>query len=244
MAPFSAATFGLMPRHDCTVAGDHDCALDGDAVAVEDLVVLRTSVVHVDKRRRHIAVARVHVVGRQLLALLRRGGILRQDGLIQPGGVSRRFQQLDDALLRSREQHVERFYLGLPAERTELGGQPLRVVLVVGRTDVMGPGAQAPHRLLHGGGLRQRAILFGPGRCRALRRLCGGRDGKKNGSSENGEYATTGHQASRPGSSGLILSRRAELALTGRQDETAGGATVRLLSISRRVCSMAHQSLC
>ena len=82
-APFSAATFGLMPRHDCSVASDDDCALDRDAVPVEDFVVLRPPVVHVDERRRDITVTGVRVVGRQLLVLLGRRGILRHDRFVE-----------------------------------------------------------------------------------------------------------------------------------------------------------------
>ena len=63
---------GLDAAPRTAVARDHDGALDGDAQAVELLVVVGHAVVDVDQRRGDVAIDRVGVVGGQLLVVLAR----------------------------------------------------------------------------------------------------------------------------------------------------------------------------
>ena len=107
-APCSAATFGLMPRHEPPVAGEHDRALHGDAQPLELLVVLGQAVVHVDEGAGHVAVDRVGVVARELLVLLAAGRVHGEGRLGEPQLEARRRDHLDPPLLRRREEHVER----------------------------------------------------------------------------------------------------------------------------------------
>ncbi len=61
---------GLDAAPGVVVARDDNLSLDGDAHALELLVVLGDSVVDVDKRSGDVAVDRVSVIGGQLLGLL------------------------------------------------------------------------------------------------------------------------------------------------------------------------------
>ena len=137
MAPFSAATFGLIPRHEPPVACDHDLALDVDAALRQLLVVRGHAVVDVDELAGHVAVDRVGVVGRQLLARLARRRVLRERRLGERGAERSRREHLDQAHLRGREQHVEGLDARVVAPGAEEPGHPLGVVLAVGRAQVV-----------------------------------------------------------------------------------------------------------
>ena len=69
---------GLDAAPGDAVARDHDGALNGDAQAVQFLVVSGNAVVDVDERRGDVTVDRVGVVGRELLGLLVRRGVVRK----------------------------------------------------------------------------------------------------------------------------------------------------------------------
>ncbi len=83
------------------VARDHDRALHRDAAPLERVVVVGDAVVHVDERRRDVAVGGVRVVRRQLLALLVRGRIFLDRGFLELERELRRRDQLDHALDRA-----------------------------------------------------------------------------------------------------------------------------------------------
>jgi len=127
--------FDAAPR--IAVSREDDRALDRNAAAIEIVIVLRPAVVDVDDWPGHIAIDRVGVERRQLLVLLRRGRILRNRRLLEfqrEGGWRHHFHE---ALFRRREEHVVRFQPCIPPPFLELREDPLRVVLVVGRAEVM-----------------------------------------------------------------------------------------------------------
>src|SRR5258705_199901 len=109
-----------------------------------------------------VAVDRVRVVRRQLLWLLARGRVSGDRPLLQFGAEGRGRDQLHDALPGRREEHVERLYACVEAEALELGEQPLGVVLVVRRADVMRARRQAAHVGAQRAGGRDRAELGFP----------------------------------------------------------------------------------
>src|SRR5207244_6207260 len=88
----------------------------------------------------------VRVVRWQLLRLLVGRWVLRDDGLYQLRAVSGRRDELEHALFGGREQDVETLDLRVPAIRFELRHEPLRVVVVVRRADMMRARGQPLHR--------------------------------------------------------------------------------------------------
>jgi hypothetical protein len=138
--------FGLDAPPGVVIARDDDFSSDGNAHPVELLVVFRNAIVHVNERRRDIAIHGIRVIGRKLLGLLRRCGILRDRRLLQPGHELRSaLEQLDGALARRREEHVELLDLRVQAEFPELGSNPFSVLFVVGRAYVVGMRGKALH---------------------------------------------------------------------------------------------------
>ncbi len=145
-----------------SVPGDDDGAADRDAEAIEELVVFSPAVVDVDQRRRDVAVDRVGVVAGKLFRLLSRCRIAGNGRFLEFRRELRRLDQLQPAFHRRREEHVEALDLGAPAPLLEPRENPFGVVLAVGRPDVVRPRAQALHRALDVGGLRQGAERFVP----------------------------------------------------------------------------------
>src|SRR5438270_11924592 len=123
------------PRH--SVARDHDRALHRDAKAVELFVVTRQAVVDVNQFAGDIAVTRVSVVGGKLLALLVRRGIDRNRRLLEFGGVTRGLGQFEHALFGRGKEDVKGLNLRVEPPGFELGEDPLGVLLVIGRADVV-----------------------------------------------------------------------------------------------------------
>ena len=138
---------GLDAAPGAAVAGQHDLALDVDAAPVELVVVLGPPVVHVHEIAGDVAVDRVGVVGRQLLAALARRAVGRERGLAERCGEARRRHHLEHARLRRGEQHVEALDRRVEAPRAEEPGEVVGVLLVVGRAQVVRPRAQVLHPL-------------------------------------------------------------------------------------------------
>ena len=150
---------GLDAAPGVAVARDHDRALDRDPQALQAVVVVGHAVVDVDERSRHVAVGRVRVVGRKLLLRLP-GGRVRRDGrLLQRRDEPGRRDHLQPALLRRREQHLERLDPGVEPPRLELRQDPLGVVLVVRRADGVRPRREPLHVRAQVRRVRDRAEL-------------------------------------------------------------------------------------
>ncbi len=145
---------GFDAAEDLAVAHQDDRAARRNSHALELVVVFDASVVGVHERRRHVAVDRVRVVRRQLFRLLAARRIHRHDRLVQLRRELRRLDQLQHALLRRGEEHVELLDRGIPSPFLELRQHPLRVVLRVRRSHVVRPGAQPLHVAADVGGLR------------------------------------------------------------------------------------------
>jgi hypothetical protein len=141
------------------VARDDDRALDRDAQPLEPVVVLRDAVVDVDEPSGHVAVDRVGVVRRKLLGLLVGGRVDGDGRLRECGDELRRRDHLDPALLGGGEQHVERLDARVEPPLLELRQDPLRVVLVVRRADVVRARGEPLHVLAHVRGVRNRPEL-------------------------------------------------------------------------------------
>ena len=127
------------------ITRDYDGTLHGHSQAVEPLVVFGHAVVDIDQRRRDIAIDRVGVVGGQLLVVLAGGGIASYGRLGELGRETLRRDHFEGARLGSGEEHLEGFDVGVQAPLFELRQDPLGVVLIVGRADVMRAGGQALH---------------------------------------------------------------------------------------------------
>ena len=177
------------------VARHDDRAFHRDPVALEHLVVLGPAVVHVDERPGDVAVNRIGVVDRQLFALLIRCRIDGHGRLFEPGGEARRFDQLEHALGGRRKEHAEGFDLGVPAPLLEAGEHPFRVVLVVGRSDVVRACAQPLHRGADVRRLRQLAEFRVPVRRCRLRERGGGRHRKDTNRQQNTRTSTHGKRS-------------------------------------------------
>ena len=98
------------------VAGDHDLAADVDSAAGELVVVVGHAVVDVDQLAGHVTVHRVGVVGRELLVLLARGGVLGQGGLGEGRLEARSARAAPPIALsaRGRERRTPRSRSGSP----------------------------------------------------------------------------------------------------------------------------------
>ena len=144
--------FGLDAAPARSVARDHDCAFDGNAHAVEFVVVFAIAIVHVDERGGDVSVGGVGVVGGELFGGLVRCGVDRQNWFLQFGAELRGGDQFQDALFRRGKQYVEGFDLGVESPFFEAGEDPFGVVFVVGRADVVRSGAEAAHVFANVGG--------------------------------------------------------------------------------------------
>ena len=175
---------GLDAAPGISIARDGNGSLDRDPHARQFFVVIRSAVVDINQRRGDVAVGRVGVVGGKLFGLLVGGRIDGQRRLLQFGGEFRGLEQFDDAHFRRGKQHVESFNAGVEPPLLEFGQHPFRVVLVIGRTHMVGAGGEALHVValvlglgdgselrfpiaLDPGGSRGIAVqrLFGVGRC-------------------------------------------------------------------------------
>jgi hypothetical protein len=148
---------GLDAAPGFAVASDDDGALHGDAEAIELLVVGGDAEVHIDQGRGDVAVGGIGVVRGELLAVLRGCGVLRDGRLIEFGGEAMRLDEFDGAFLGGREEHVEVLDGRVHAELFEFGEEPLGVVLIVGRSDMVRPGGQSLHVGAQVGGIGEGA---------------------------------------------------------------------------------------
>ena len=98
---------GLDPAPRTAVARDHDLAFDVDSPALELFVVVGHAVVDVHQLSPDVTIDRVGIEGRQSVGLFAR--VLAHRDLFEGGGELRRCQQLDEARLRGREEHLELF---------------------------------------------------------------------------------------------------------------------------------------
>src|SRR6266849_3565862 len=147
--------FGLDAAPGVVVARDDNLALHGNAHAIELLVVFGHAVVDVDERCGHVAVNRVSVVGGKLFGLLTRRGVLWDRRLLKLGDeFGAAFNEFNNAFLGRWEENVKLFDVRVKTELLELGGDPLGVVLVGLRTDVV----RSCGKFLH-----VRAEIFGTG---------------------------------------------------------------------------------
>ncbi len=152
--------FDAAPR--LSVAGQHNRAADGNAHALQLFIIGGGAVVHVHDRPGDIAIDRVGVVYRKLLALLITCWIFGQRRLFQCRFVGDRFQQFQGAFQRRREERVEDFDLRVEPPGFKLRQNPLGVVLIVGRAEVMRPCRQPPHVLAQAILLRYRPEFLLP----------------------------------------------------------------------------------
>ena len=150
---------GLDAAPRAAVARDHDRALHRNAQPVEHFVVLGDAVVHVHQRRGDVAIDGVGVVAGELLGVLPGGGVGGFGGFGQLGREVRRLHHFERALFGRGEEHVEGLDVRVEAPLLQLRQQPLGVVVIVGRADVMRPGAEPLHVGAHVGGVGNGAEL-------------------------------------------------------------------------------------
>ena len=139
--------FGLDAPPSGSVTSDDDCTLDGNAHAVEFFVVFAIAVVHVHERGGHVSINGVGIVGGKLLGGLVRSWVDGESWFLQLGSEFCRSDEFDDALLGSGKEDVESFDVGVESPLLELGENPLGIVFVVGRSNVVGTGRQTAHVL-------------------------------------------------------------------------------------------------
>ncbi len=123
---------GLDATPGFAVAGDHDGPFDGDTHGVELLVVGGRAVVDVNEGSGDVAVARIGVVGGELLILLVGSGIDGEDWLVKFGSELGGAEKFELAGFGGGEERFELLDPGVEAVGLELGEEPLGVVLVVG----------------------------------------------------------------------------------------------------------------
>ena len=121
------------------VARNHNRALHRYSHALKLLIVFGDTVVHVHKRRRDIAICRIGVVDGKLLGLLVRCGINLYSRLLQLGNELFRLYEFDHSFFRSREEDFESFYFCIETPFFEFRKNPLCIVLVVRRPNMVRP---------------------------------------------------------------------------------------------------------
>ena len=137
--------FRLHPAPRVVVLRDDDRALHGNPQPVQLLVILRKPVVHENKRRSHVAVDGICVVSRKLLRFLVRRRIDGKRGFFQFRRELCGLGHLQQPKFRRWEQNMEGLDVGIQAPFLEVSQDPLCVVLVVGRADMVGARAHALH---------------------------------------------------------------------------------------------------
>ena len=128
---------GFNPAPRLAVARDRYGTLGGDAQAFQLLVIFRNTVVDVDQRRCDITIDGVGVVGRQLLAVLAGGWILRHARLLELGHEFGWLEQLDATLLGRGEKNFKGFNVRVQTPFFESRQNPVSVFLVVRGADMM-----------------------------------------------------------------------------------------------------------
>src|ERR1051326_7731541 len=144
------------------VTRDDNCAFDGDSHAIEFFVVVAQTVVDVDQGAGDVAITGVGVVRWELLILLRRSWIYGDRRLLQLGGETGWRDELEEALLGRGKKNAEVLDVRVPSPLLEFGKNPFRILLVVGRTDVMRARAEQLHALAQHVGIGNGAEFFFP----------------------------------------------------------------------------------
>jgi hypothetical protein len=139
----------LEPPPAPAIACDGDLALDINAHALERLVVLGHAVVHVDQRRRDIAIALERDIRRQLVLRAGRRGVAGDRRFGQRRLEALLAQELEPDLDRRRVEHLDGLDLRVPTPVLEPLQRHLGVELVVGRADMVGLGGHGLHPLAH-----------------------------------------------------------------------------------------------
>ena len=139
--------FGLDAAPVFAIARDYDCPLDGNPQTIELLVIFAVAVVYIDQRGGHVSVDGIRVIGGQLLRDLIGSRIARDSRLLQLGSELSRLDHFDGSLFRRREKHLEGFNAGVKSPLFELGQDPVRILLVVGRAHVVRTRSQTLHVL-------------------------------------------------------------------------------------------------
>ena len=134
--------FRLDAAPGMTVAGNYNCAFYRDSDALEFFIIFGYSVIHINQRGSNVTVNGVSVVGWKLFGLLVGGGIDRYWRLLQLRHEFCWLNQFHNALLRSREEHVELLDFRIPPPSLHLLQDPLRVVLIVRRANMVRTRAQ------------------------------------------------------------------------------------------------------
>ena len=137
--------FGLYAAPPGAISRDHDRSFDRDTHPVEFFVVLTIAIVHVDERRSNVAVGGVGIVGRELFGSLIRRGIGGEGWFLQFGAEFCGSNEFNDALLRSGKEDIEILDSGVKPPLLEAGQDPLSVVFVISRTNVVRPRGEAAH---------------------------------------------------------------------------------------------------
>ena len=145
--PVFGSHLGLDAAPGLAIAGDHDCAFHRDAQPFQLLVIIRNAVVDINQWRSDISICGIRVISGKLLGLLVGSWIDCERRLLQrsrePGGL----YQLDRTLFGSREEDVEVLDVRVQSPCFHFGQQPLGIVLVIGRANVMRPSGEPLHVL-------------------------------------------------------------------------------------------------
>ena len=137
--------FGLDAAPGTAVARQNDLAAHVDAAPLQLLVVAGDAVVDVDQLAGHVAVDRVGVVDRQLLAGLPRGGVFRQGRLGQAGAEAHRRFELEEAGLGGGEEHLELLDRDLVAPGPQEPCHEVCILFAPARSDVVRIGRHLLH---------------------------------------------------------------------------------------------------
>ncbi len=101
------------------------------------VIVFYQPVVDIDQGSGDVAIGRVSVVCRELLVLLIGGGIDRNRRLLQLGGELAGLGHLQQPGLGSGKEDMKSLDVGIPAPLLVLRKNPLCVLLVIRRSDMM-----------------------------------------------------------------------------------------------------------
>src|SRR5205823_4473480 len=143
--PVFGGDFWLDAAPSGAIARDDDGSFDRNAHAIEFLVVFAIAIVHVDQRSRYVAVGGISVIGWKLFGGLIRGWIDGESGFLQLCAEFCGSDEFNDAVLGSGEEDVEIFDMRLKSPFFEAGQDPLRVVFVIHRANVVRACGEAAH---------------------------------------------------------------------------------------------------
>src|SRR5258708_11334413 len=162
--------FRFDPAPGIAVLSDDDRSFYGNSHSLELLVVLGQAVINEDQRRCHVSIDGIRVVAGQLLVLLIAGGINDERWLLQLCREMRGRDHFEQTFFWRGEKYGESFDRGVPAPFLVFRENPLRVFLVVSRSDMVWAGAKPAHvfALVVGAGNGPKLrfpLAFGRGAC-------------------------------------------------------------------------------